>query len=142
MKYAVLSLSGTSYKVSEGDLIKVNKLSQAPVAKVLFYKNDAEMSVGKPYLEDVSVKLNVEGEERGTKLSIRRFKAKSRYAKHTGFTPIYTLVRVVSISKKGEKTTEASEGKPKAAKKATQAVKSKTTTATKPKVAKAKVKKE
>src|SRR3990167_5752752 len=117
MKYAVLSLSGTSYKVSEGDLIKVNKLSQAPVVKVLFYKNDAEMSVGKPYLDDVSVKLNVEGEEKGTKLSIRRFKAKSRYSKHTGFTPIYTLVRVVSISKKGEKVAEEDGQKPKVEKK-------------------------
>ena len=141
MKYAVLSLSGTSYKVSEGDLIKVNKLSQAPVAKVLFYKNDAEMSVGKPYLEDVSVKLNVEGEERGTKLSIRRFKAKSRYAKHTGFTPIYTLVRVVSISKKGEKVAEEDGQKPKVEKKTAKVVKSKTTAVAKSKVAKAKVKK-
>ncbi len=117
MKYAVVELLGHQYKVSEGDLLKLNKTASVE-HKVLLFSDDANVIIGKPYLDDVSVAMKIEGDEKGKKMTIRRFKAKSRYHKARGYRDSLTLVRIVSIehgvgSKKIEKTSDAKESKQK-----------------------------
>ena len=114
MKYAVISFSGQDYKVSEGDILKVNNTTKFE-PKVMAFMNDDKFEVGTPFLEDVIVKGDILGNEKGKKLHITRFKAKSRYDKTTGYRSSLTAVRITSIGKKGE-TKVAKVAKPKAVK--------------------------
>ncbi|MEK7595520.1 MAG: 50S ribosomal protein L21 [Patescibacteria group bacterium] len=102
MKYAVLSISGRQVKVAEGDVFKVNKANDL-TPKVLFYSDGKIQEVGNPYLSDIRVELEVLKAYKGDKITIRRFKAKSRYHKIRGFRPLVSDLKVISIVKAGEK---------------------------------------
>lgn len=98
-KYAVVRIGGKQYKAEEGKEILVDKVSDPKkvVAEVLLVVDDEKVSVGKPTLKN-EVKLKVVTElEKGEKVDIYKFKAKSRYKRHTGFRPQYTRLLVEKI---------------------------------------------
>lgn len=100
MKYAIIRLQGKQYKVSEGDEVLVDKMNDLKVEPgVLLLSNEGKVKVGKPVLKDVKVKIKIVTEvEKGEKIEVYKFKAKSRYKKHTGFRPQYTRLLVEKIS--------------------------------------------
>ena len=69
------------------------------------------MLIGTPIVEEYIVKLNKIDDSRGRKISIGRFKSKSRYRKITGHKQPLSTFEVVSISKKS-KGTKVVEEKP------------------------------
>jgi large subunit ribosomal protein L21 len=98
-KYAVIRLQGRQYKVSEGEEVLVDKMNDLKLQpEVLLVAEGEKVSVGKPVLKDVKVTLKVLTEvEKGEKIEVYHFKAKSRYKKHTGFRPQFTRVLVEKI---------------------------------------------
>lgn len=101
MKYAVIKLGGQQFKVSEGQEIKVGKLKDVKKVEpeVLLVVDGEKVNLGKPTVKGASVKIKVLAEvEKGEKLDIYKFKAKSRFRKHTGFRPQYTKLLVEKIS--------------------------------------------
>ena len=101
MKYAILRIGGKQYKAAEGENLLVDKLKDPknPEAEVLLFVDGEKTKVGKPVLKDVKVKIKVVTElEKGKKIEIYKFKAKSRYKRHTGFRPQYTRLLVEKIS--------------------------------------------
>lgn len=98
-KYAVIRLKGQQFKVSEGDEILVGKLgSGKPEADVLLVADGGKVKVGKPMVRGAKVKLKVlESEEKGKKLYVQKYKAKSRYRRKYGFRPVYTRLLVEKI---------------------------------------------
>jgi large subunit ribosomal protein L21 len=100
MRYAVISLKGNQYRVSEGDEILVDKLGgEKPEADVLLVVDDEKVKVGKPKVRGAKVSLKVvEAEKKGKKLTILKYKAKSRYRRKMGFRPVYTKLQVQKIS--------------------------------------------
>jgi large subunit ribosomal protein L21 len=100
-KYAVIRLQGKQYKVSEKDEILVDKVTDLKKIEpeVLLFVDEGKTKVGKPVLKDVKVKIKVLTElEKGEKIEIYKFKAKSRYRRHTGFRAQFTKLLVESIS--------------------------------------------
>lgn len=99
MKYAVIKLQGHQYKVSEKDEFLVDKLNQKPEPEVLLLVDEDKVLVGKPTLKDIKITFKIVAEkELGEKLDIYKFKAKSRYRKHTGFRPQYSRLLVEKIA--------------------------------------------
>ncbi len=100
MKYAVIKIKGRQYRVSEGDEILVGKLGEdKPEAEVLLVVDGKKVKVGKPKVRGAEVKMKVlEKEEKGKKLHISKFRAKSRYRKKIGFRPVYTRLLIQKIS--------------------------------------------
>jgi len=99
MKYAVIRVAGKQYKVEEKEEILVDKLVDPKKisAEVLLFVDGEKVTVGKPTLK-TEVKLKVLTElEKGEKIEIYKFKAKSRYKRHTGFRPQYTRLLVEKI---------------------------------------------
>jgi large subunit ribosomal protein L21 len=98
-KYAVIRLSGRQYKVSEGEDLLVNKMGDIKEnPEVLMVVDEDKVQVGKPVLKDSKVELKIVKElEKGEKVEVYHFKAKSRYKKHTGFRPQFTRVVVGKI---------------------------------------------
>jgi len=99
-KYAVIRLQGRQYKVSEGQELLVDKMNDLKLApEVLLVADGEKVRIGKPILKDAKVILKVVKDvEKGEKIEVYHFKAKSRYRKHTGFRPQYTRILVEKIS--------------------------------------------
>ena len=99
MKYAVVKIKGQQYKVSEGDEILVDKLgTDKPDVKVFLIVDGKGVKIGKPEVEGAKVKMKIlEAEEKGRKLYVQTFKAKSRYRRKIGFRPIYSRLLVEKI---------------------------------------------
>ena len=100
MKYAIVRIGGKQYKVTEGKEILVDKLTDPKKYSidVLLIADGEKVNVGKPVLKDASVKVKVVADmEKGEKIEIYKFKAKSRYKRHTGFRPQYTRLLIEKI---------------------------------------------
>lgn len=100
MKYAVIQLGGKQFKVSEGDIFKIDRQENLEV-DVLLLSEDDKVLVGKPYLKDVVVKTKVLENKLDDKILVIRFKAKSRYRKRKGHRQPISIVEIESIKKKG-----------------------------------------
>lgn len=101
MKYAVIRLQGQQFKVEEGEEILVGKVADPKKieAEALLVADGEKVEIGKPTVKGAKVVLKVVTElEKGEKVDVYHFKAKSRYKKHTGFRPQYTRVLVEKIS--------------------------------------------
>ena len=98
-KYAVIRVGGKQYKVEEKQEILVDKLTDPKkvASETLLVVDGEKVEVGKPTLK-TAVKLKVVSEmEKGEKVDVYKFKAKSRYKKHIGFRPQYTKLLVEKI---------------------------------------------
>ncbi len=103
MKYAVIKIGGKQYKVSEGDEILVDRLDVKVgddyfFQEVLLIKDSERLEVGNPCLEGARVLGKVVEHLKGRKMTVAKFKAKVRYRRKIGFRPLYTKIRIESIS--------------------------------------------
>lgn len=97
MKYAVVRIGGHQYKISQGEEVLVDKTAE-PQAEVLLFVDGETVKVGNPLLKDVKVKLSKVAEEKGEKIHVFKYTAKSRYRKKTGFRHSYSKLLVEQIS--------------------------------------------
>jgi large subunit ribosomal protein L21 len=99
-KYAVVKINGVQYKVSEGDEILVDKSHDKNVpCEVLLVVDKDKFMLGKPFVAGAKVAFKIlASEEKGKKIKILKYKAKSRYRKRLGFRPKYTRLLVEKIS--------------------------------------------
>lgn len=103
MKYAVILTGGKQYKVSEGDVIEIEKLKDEAgqkysFDKVLLYVSDGLSRIGHPYLNDVVVSGNILEQLKGEKIRVSKFKAKARYRKVQGHRQLFTKIKIEKIS--------------------------------------------
>jgi large subunit ribosomal protein L21 len=101
--YAVIQAGGKQYRVSEGDTLKVEKLSLEEGAtvqldKVLLVADGENVQVGKPYLEGGKVTATVKAQGRGKKIKIIKFKRRKHHMKRQGHRQSYTELEVTGIS--------------------------------------------
>ncbi|MBU0572138.1 50S ribosomal protein L21 [Patescibacteria group bacterium] len=100
MKYAVVKIKGQQYRVSEGDEILVDKLGTDKLdVRILLVVDEKGVKIGKPEVKDAKVKIKIiSEEEKGKKLYVQTFKAKSRYRRKIGFRPVYSRLLIEKIS--------------------------------------------
>ncbi len=101
MKYAVIETGGKQYSVSEGDLIKVEKLDAeagnvVDLDKVLLIGGD-ETKVGAPYIDGAKVTAEVVKNGKAKKIIVFKYKAKKNYRKKQGHRQPYTELKITSI---------------------------------------------
>lgn len=100
--YAIIATGGKQYKVSEGDVIRVEKLgveagSAYTFDQVLFVGGD-EAKVGNPTVEGASVEATVVGDGKGKKVIVYKYKRKTGYHKKQGHRQAYTQVKIEKIN--------------------------------------------
>jgi large subunit ribosomal protein L21 len=117
MSYAIISLGGKQYRVSEGERLLVDRLD-VEEGKTITPDVLLVGGTGSPALapDDVTVTVKVVGEQRGPKIRIGKYKKRTGYKRHTGFRAALTQIEVQSIG--GKKRAAA---KPRAAAKKTEA---------------------
>ncbi len=102
--YAIIEDSGTQIKVQEGDEINV-AIRDMPedVATVVFDKvllvkaDDADASVGQPYVDGAKVTADILEQGRSKKVRIVKFKRRKGYTRRKGHRQDFLKVKVTSI---------------------------------------------
>lgn len=100
--YAVIATGGKQYKVSEGDIIRVEKLGVEADEKVTFDQvllvSDADVKVGNPTVANASVDATVLSNGRAKKVIVYKYKRKTGYHKKNGHRQSYTEVKIDKIN--------------------------------------------
>ena len=97
--YAVIATGGKQYKVSEGDIIRVEKLGVEAgetytFDNVLLVSGD-EVKVGAPTVAGATVEADVIDNVKGKKVIVYKYKRKTGYHKKNGHRQQYTLQRLM-----------------------------------------------
>lgn len=100
--YAIIATGGKQYKVSEGDIIRVEKLGAADESEYTFDQVLAvggnDFKVGAPTVAGASVTAKVLGDGKAKKVIVYKYKAKTGYHKKNGHRQQYTLVKIEKIN--------------------------------------------
>ena len=110
--YAIIETGGKQYRVENGESIKVEKLNAENGSVVVFDKvlaagEGADIKVGTPYLDGITVEGKVVESGKRDKVIIFKYKAKKDYRKKQGHRQPYTEVEIISIA--GEKAAPKAE---------------------------------
>ncbi|SFE10461.1 ribosomal protein L21 [Peptostreptococcaceae bacterium pGA-8] len=110
--YAVIETGGKQYRVSEGDIITIEKLSveagdKVEFDKVLVLGEGADLQVGTPYVEGVRVFGEVVENGKAKKVIIFKYKSKKDYRKKQGHRQPYTMVKILGLGGEAPKTAES-----------------------------------
>lgn len=102
MLYAIIEQGGKQYKVSEGEDLFVDRVSQEKGGsfvfdRVLLLRTDDRILVGTPYVEKCKVIGKISDNIQGKKIKISKFKAKVHYRRTIGFRPQYTKILIEKI---------------------------------------------
>ena len=94
---------GKQYCVSEGDVVRVEKLAaevDAPVEfkEVLLVKTDEKTLVGSPLVEGASVEGVLKAQEKADKVIVFKYKKKKQYRRTRGHRQPYSEVLVEKIN--------------------------------------------
>lgn len=99
--YAIIATGGKQYKVSEGDIITIEKLGVEAGEKVTFDQvlavSDNGMKVGAD-VANATVEASVVKEGRAKKVIVYKYKRKTGYHKKNGHRQQYTEVKIEKIN--------------------------------------------
>ena len=100
--YAIIQTGGKQYKVSEGDVIFVEKLeaeegSEFTFDQVLAVSTGDGLTIGKPTVAGAAVKASVVKNGKGKKIYVFKYKSKKNEKKKIGHRQPYTKVQITSI---------------------------------------------
>ena len=101
--YAIIKTGGKQYKVSEGDLVRVEKLNaeigdSVSFDQVLLVKNDSDLKVGTPTVENAKVEATVKDQAKDKKVVVFKYRPKKASKTKKGHRQPYTLVEINNIS--------------------------------------------
>lgn len=103
-KFAIIETGGKQYRVSEGDVITIEKLlgdlnqgDQIVFDSVLMTDDGSSAQIGTPYLDGAKVTAELLEEGRSKKVTVIRYKAKSRYFKKKGHRQPFMKVKITSL---------------------------------------------
>ena len=99
--YAIIATGGKQYKVSEGDVINVEKLAVEAGETVTFDNivavSDGSLKAGAD-VANATVTASVVKEGKAKKVIVYRYKRKSGYHKKNGHRQAYTRVKIEKIN--------------------------------------------
>lgn len=101
--YAIIKTGGKQYKVSEGDLVRVEKLNAeigdtVEFDEVLMVKSDDDLKVGSPLVENAKVSATVKDQAKNKKVIVFKYRPKKGSKTKRGHRQPYTLVEINNIN--------------------------------------------
>ena len=104
MEFAVIHTGGKQYKVSKGDVVKIEKIKgdfkvgdKIVFDKVMLVENGADKTIGTPYITKASVEGTLSEVGRNKTVEVIKYKQKSRYFKKNGHRQPWFKVTIDSI---------------------------------------------
>ena len=114
--YAVLKTGGKQYKVSQNDVIIVERLngesgSKINLDKVLMIGEGENTTVGTPTIDGALDSAEVLEHKRGDKITVFKKKTRKNYRRTMGHRQELTVLRITDILNAGEKKPAAKKAK-------------------------------
>jgi large subunit ribosomal protein L21 len=112
--YAVVNSGGKQYKIQQGEVLRVEKISGdvgSPVTfdRVLMFSDGENVSIGQPLLDSVSVEGHIVEQGKAKKVIVFKYKRRKRYRRKNGHRQEFTAVQIDSINAQGTKAPKAAE---------------------------------
>ena len=100
--FAVFKSGGKQHRVSEGEVVRLERLDAEPGAsvefdEVLLVAEGDTVNVGAPFVAGGRVTAEVVGHDRGDKIRIIKFRRRKHYMRRAGHRQWYTDVRITGI---------------------------------------------
>lgn len=101
--YAVIKTGGKQYRVSEGQILKVEKIqaeagASVEIGEVLMVADGDKITLGAPYVNGGKVTATVKSHGRGPKVEIVKFRRRKHYRKRMGHRQDYTELQITGIN--------------------------------------------
>ena len=101
--YAVIRSGGKQYKVTPGQLVKLEKLEgekgqKVDFDQVLLVAEGDNIKMGAPYVNGAKVKAEVVDQGRHKKIHIIKFRRRKHYMKQQGHRQYFTQVKILEIA--------------------------------------------
>ncbi|HKZ52697.1 MAG TPA: 50S ribosomal protein L21 [Candidatus Acidoferrales bacterium] len=101
--YAVIRSGGKQYRVSEGEVVRLEHLPGKVGGKVTFKDvlavgNDGKLEAGQPVLAKAKVNGSIVEQGKGAKVRVFKFKKNSQYKIMRGHRQPFTAVKITEIS--------------------------------------------
>ena len=101
--YAIVHTGGKQYRVMSGDVIRVETIRGdegdfVELEDVRMLCMGGDVTVGAPSVTGAKVTAQIVGAGRGEKVTVFRYKPKTRYRRKNGHRQPYTDLRITSIS--------------------------------------------
>ena len=114
--YAVLKTGGKQYKVSQNDVIIVERLggesgAKINLDKVLMIGEGDNTTVGTPIIDGALVAAEILEHKRGEKITVFKKKRRKNYRRTMGHRQELTVLRITDILAAGEKKPAAKKAK-------------------------------
>jgi len=99
--FAVIKTGGKQYKVTAGDVVKVEKLAANEGTEVIFDQVLAlDEKIGTPFIKGASVKATVLKQAKDAKVIIFKKKRRQNYRRKNGHRQQITLVKILDVCAK------------------------------------------
>lgn len=100
--YAVVATGGKQYKVTEGDVVRIEKVKGAvgdavTFDKVLLVADGERLTLGRPLVENTTVSAKIVEQDKSKKILVFKFKRRKGYRKTQGHRQPYTAVKISGI---------------------------------------------
>ena len=100
--YAVIATGGKQYRVAEGDVVRIEKLTAELGAavefdKVLMVGQGGDVKIGAPLLAGVTVSGTVQKHGKSDKVAIVKFRRRKHYMRQGTHRQFYTDVKITGI---------------------------------------------
>ncbi len=101
--FAVIQTGGKQYLVRSGETLKIEKIAKPEKGdsvvfeEILLVFDGKEAKIGAPYVKGAKVTAKIEGDERDKKITVLRYKAKTRYTKKKGHRQTHTKITITEI---------------------------------------------
>ena len=114
--YAVVNSGGKQYKVQQGEVLRVEKLSgdvgsSVTFDRVLMFSDGENVSIGQPLLDGVSVEGHIVEQGKAKKIIVFKYKRRKRFRRKKGHRQEFTAIQIDSINAKGTKAAKGAEPK-------------------------------
>ena len=101
--YAVITTGGKQYRVTEGDRLRVEKLTGGVGDKVVFDRilmvgAPGEAKIGQPVVDGATVEAEIKAQDKNKKIAVFKFKRRKKYRKKYGHRQPYTELQITKIS--------------------------------------------
>lgn len=103
-KIAIIETGGKQYVVTQDSVLSIEKLDgvtekgdKVTFDKVLLTDDGSETKVGSPYISGAKVSAELIASGRGDKVTVIRYRQKSRYFKKKGHRQPYAKVRITGL---------------------------------------------
>ena len=103
MSYAIIQTGGKQYRVSEGDLLNVEKLAveagtETTISDVMLVVNGDKITLGAPLVSGASVTAEVVSQFKDDKVIAFKFKRRKGYHRKKGHRQDLTKVEITAIN--------------------------------------------